>query len=64
MRVYMERNILDASGKYACDLCKLSTPDDPGIDCPPECDGWNKWEWRGPQEDKPDATKEASHANE
>ncbi len=49
-----------------CDICAHKRDDG---SCAKQCfmnamAAMNRWEWRGPQEDKPDATKEASHENE
>ena len=49
---YMTRNIKGTKGPYACDLCRHGNPDNPGTTCLKGCDGLNKWEWRGPEEDK------------
>lgn len=49
MRNYMERNIHETHGRFACDLCEhggeYETADP--TKCPDGCDGINRWQWRG-----------------
>lgn len=51
-KLYMERNINQKCGPYACDLCKRGGDyyELERIDCPKGCMGLSKWEWRGVEE--------------
>jgi hypothetical protein len=54
MRTYIERNVLETSGKYACDLCANGGDFDDwsGKECPEGCNGISNWQWRGPANTK------------